>query len=328
MPSRRALNRSLLARQHLLERASLPVAAALEHLVGLQAQVPHQPYVTLWSRLRDFDPLALSALVADGRAVRAGLMRATVHLVTARDHDALQPVMGDVLARTFRSQFLKTMNGAPVDDVVAAGRSLLPATRAELSSALAPAWPDTPKESLGHAVVHHLPLVQTPPRGTWAASGQARWALREPAGDGAPVADIVRRYLAAFGPATPSDIRTWCGLTGLRDVLREMDLVDVDGMLDVPDAPWPDEDTPAPPRFVAEYDNLLLSHADRSRVVGVRVAPPGGHWHGTLLVDGFTCAGWSFAGGRVTIDGTVPPAARDEVDAEATALAAFLSRSA
>ena len=323
--SRRALNRSYLARQGLLERTAAPVEAWLGRLVGLQAQVPNNPYVALWSRVEGFDPLELSALIEDGRAVRAGLMRATIHLVTARDHDALQPVMGDVLARTFKSQFAKHLNGVDHAEVAQSARALLPATRAELGRALAPAFPAAPAEILGHAAVHHLPLVQTPPRGMWRRSAQVRWSLRGVrSAHPTSVDEIVLRYLTAFGPATPSDVRTWCGLTGLRGVIDRLDLVEVDGMLDVRDAPWPDPDTPAPPRFIPEYDNLLLSHADRSRVVEQRIAPPGGTWHGTLLIDGFTAAGWSFADGEVTLHHEIPRVAREEVDAEAAALAAFL----
>lgn len=325
MPSVRALNRSLLARQGLLERSIDPPEQVVERLVGLQAQEPGDPYVALWSRIRDFDPHAVSALLESGAAVRAGLMRSTIHLVTARDHDILQPLMAPVMAAGFRSSWSKRLHGAPLEDVLALGRPLIetaPMTRADLSAALAPSFPDAQPDALGQAVTYHEPLVQTPPRGLWGGRGQARWALREPAGGG-DVRDVICRYLAAFGPATMPDLRTWCRLTGLRDIVSGMDLAEVDGMLDVPDAPWPDEDTPAPPRFLPYYDNIWLSHDDRSRIVAERAAASSGG--GTLLVDGFTAAAWTFTDGQVVLDRPIPSAARDEVEAEATALAAFLS---
>lgn len=252
-------------------------------------------------------------------------MRSTIHLVTARDHDVLQPIMAPVMAAAFRSSWSKRLHGAPLAQILALGRPLVeqqPMTRAELSAALAPSFPDAEPAAVGQAVTYHEPLVQTPPRGLWKRSGQARWALREPAGSG-DAGSVVRRYLAAFGPASMPDLRTWCRLTGLRDVVRELDLVEVDGMVDVPGAPWPDEDTHAPPRFLPYYDNVWLSHADRARVVGERVAATSGG--GTLLVDGFTAAAWRFEDGRVVLDRPIPRAQREEVEAEAAALAAFLS---
>jgi hypothetical protein len=319
----RSLNRSLLARQGLLGRSSEGVETMVERLVGLQAQIPGNPYVGLWSRLAGFDPHALSERIADGSMVRGQLMRTTVHLVTARDHDALVPVMADVHARQFRGTWLKRMHGTPVEPVVAAGRGLLaeaPRTRAELAATLAPSFPHAEPEALAVAVTQHTPVVQVPPRGLWGGRGQARFALCRPS-TGATVDEIVRRYLAAFGPATVADIRTWSGLTGLRDVVDRLDLVRDGDLYDVPDAPWPDPDTPAPPRFLPEYDNVLLSHADRARIIARPVALPRGGTRGTVLVDGFVAAAWSFADGEVTIVGDVPDGAR----AEASALAAFLS---
>jgi hypothetical protein len=323
VPSARALNRSLLARQGLLTRSAAGAVTMLEQLVGMQAQIPGNPYVGLWSRLDGFDPEELSALVERGDAVRGHLMRTTVHLATARDHDALAPVMADVHARSFHSHWRKHMGGTAVEPVVAAGRALLaeaPYSRADLGAALAPTFPDADPGALAMAVTLHAAVVQVPPRGTWRGRGRPRFALREPAG-GATVDDVVLRYLAAFGPATIADIRTWSGLTGLRDVIDRLrpGLVEVDGMLDVPGAPWPDPGTPAPPRFLPEYDNVLLSHADRSRIIRGPVSLPPGGTRGTLLVDGFVAGTWRFA------DGAVEVFADAEVDAEAAALATFLS---
>jgi Winged helix DNA-binding domain len=280
--SQRALNRALLARQGLLERSAAAPLEMIERLVGMQAQVPSNPYVALWARIEGFRPEQLSELIAARAAVRAQLMRSTIHLVSARDARALHPLALPVLGRTFRSQHLRQLAGADLDEVVGAGRELLaagPLTRAELAAALAPRWPDADAAALAHAITFHTALVQVTPRGLWGKSGAPRWERTEAwlgseLDGGAPVEDVVLRYLAAFGPATSADVRTWSGFTGLRDVLerlrpRLVTLRDERGreLFDVPGAPLPDAATPAPPRFLPEYDNVLLSHADRSRVL-------------------------------------------------------------
>jgi hypothetical protein len=306
----RALNRALLQRQGLLERSDTPVHEMIERLVGMQAQEPENPYVALWSRLEGFRPKELSALIAERQAVRAGLMRATIHLVTAPDYAAIYPLTKPILARLFRSPWGKGLAGADVESVVAAGVDLLsekPRTRGELSALLGPRWPQADPKALAYAVTYHAPLVQIPPRGLWGQSGQATWALADAWLDGKPDVQpstdaLVLRYLAVFGPASTADIRTWSGLTGLSEVVARLRpglrlFRDERGreLLDVPDGPLPEQDTPAPVRFLPEYDNLLLSHADRSRVLG-GLGPglpyPTGKWIGQLLLDGFFRAYW------------------------------------
>jgi hypothetical protein len=324
----------------------------IEQLVGMQAQEPDNPYVALWSRLDDFDPGELSALIADRRAVRAQLMRATIHLVSARDCLTLHPIMLPVRARTFTSPWSRGLAGADVREVTAAGLELLterPRTRAELGTLLAPRWPDADPRSLAHAVTFNAPLVQVPPRGLWGATGQATWApaeawLDEELDANASADSIVLRYLAAFGPATVADVRTWCGLAGLREVVERLRpglriFRDEQGreLFDVPDAPLPDPDIPAPPRFLPEYDNLLLSHSDRSRMfnaLGPGTPFPQNTAVGALLVDGFYRANWKLAEedgiATLTIDRfTRQPGdgseTVDEVAAEASRLLAFLA---
>ena len=283
----------------------------VERLVCMQAQVPENPYVALWSRLRDFDAEELSTLIADRRVVRAPLMRVTIHLASARDCLRLRPLLQPLMTRVFRSPWEPQLAGADAAEVATAGRELLaaePRTRAELSRLLAPRWPDADPLTLAYAVTFLVPLVQVPPRGLWGATSQATWAAAEVWLDdeldaNPSIEDVVLRYLAAFGPASVADMRTWCGIGGLRAIVEGLrpqlrTFRDERGreLFDVPDGAFCDPGTPAPPRFLPEYDNLLLSHADRSRVLrglGPGLPFPRGKWIGTLLVDGFFRAYWN-----------------------------------
>ena len=334
----RALNRALLARQGLLARSADKPWDVIERLVGMQAQEPEDPYVGLWSRLEGFEPAHLSDLIASRAAVRGQFMRATIHLLTNCDCLAIHPLTLPVLARTFRSPWTARLRGAPLDEVVAAGRALLaeaPRTRAELGALLAPRWPDAEPAALAQAVTFHLPLVQVPPRGLWGGRGRATWALVEdwlgPLDPEPSVEDLLERYLAAFGPATAADMRTWSGMSGLRAAVDRIrpglrTFRDERGreLLDVEDGLFADPETPAPPRFLPQYDNVVLSHADRSRVLaglGPRVPYPRGAAVGSLLADGFFRAFWTMGeeeGAAVlTIDRFAPaPGDRpDTVDA-------------
>ena len=208
--------------------------------------------------------------------------------------------------------------------------------RAELGKRLAEEWPDGDPNSMAYAVSYLLPLVQVPPRGLWGQKGQASWTTveswlgskpsRKPA-----FRSLVLRYLAAFGPASVSDMRVWSGVTGLADVVDKLRpqlrlFTDESGreLLDLPDAPRPDPETPAPTRLLPEYDNVLLGHADRSRVIGPGAVPPG--WAGNLLHDGFLCASWKIYRSKQTSRIIVSPFARfskkikDEVAREGSLL--------
>ncbi|MEU5695352.1 winged helix DNA-binding domain-containing protein [Actinosynnema sp. NPDC020468] len=328
----RGLNRATLHRQLLLDRADLTAHDAIAHLVGMQAQEPKSPYVGLWSRLRGFAPSGLEDLLTARSVVRAPLHRATIHLVTATDHAVLEPLLRPFLHRRFHSsQFRLPVDPEPI---VAAARTALedrPRTRAEMSVLLAARWPDLDPASLGQAGTFLLPVVQVPPRGLWSRSGQATWTTAASWLGDRPetgtTADVVRRYLAAFGPATVRDIQAWSGLTRLKTVVEGMDLTDLGGGLyDVPDGVLPDPDTPAPPRFLPEFDNLLLGHHDRTRVISDEDYRRGVVVGGkpTLLVDGFVHGTWRVAAGlEITAFRPLTRAQRADVLAEGARLLAF-----
>jgi len=310
--SRRALNRALLERQFLLRRWKLSAEEAIERLVGLQAQVPDAPYHAPSSRLEGFRPEDLSELISARRAVRGTLQRATIHLATARDFLAFRPVLDAFLARSFAgSPFARNLTGIdPAQLLAAGGRLRHPGPRgpAQLGAILGERWPERDKISLAYAVSYLEPLVQVPPRGLWGASGQATWTTagawlgRPIATDTAPD-EMVLRYLSAFGPSTSSDIQAWSGLTGLKTVIERLrpqlrGFRDEKGreLLDLPGAPLPDPETPAPPRLLPEFDNLILAHADRSRVVADEHRGVVGT--SFFLVDGFVEGTWKVVRSR------------------------------
>jgi hypothetical protein len=317
--SDRALNRATLARQLLLERADLPVLSAIEHLVGLQAQEPPDPYLALWSRLAGFRADELAELLVDRAVVRIVLMRSTIHLVTAADCLQLRPVMQPVidaeLAR--HPQYAPALRGLDLAPMLAFAAPLLaerPLSGRELRAALQERFPDLDAGALAAACRNKLALVQVPPRGVWGQSGQVRVTTAEawlgrPLTDRPSVDDAVLRYLGAFGPATVADVSAWSRLTGMRAVVdrlrsRLRTFRDERGreLFDLPDAPRPDPDTSAPVRFLPEYDNVVLSHADRSRFHRDGRRPdwsgPDGRVLGSVLHDGVLAALWQIDGRR------------------------------
>lgn len=311
--SRRALNRATLARQLLLCRAELPVLDAIERVIGFQAQLPNPPYVGLWNRVADFHQDALTQAIEQRRVVRSTMMRATQHLVTARDYVFLRPVVQPVITRSWRSNWAKRIAGVDVDELLDEARRILAAearTITELQPILAARWPTHEPRALAYTVQCLLPLVHVPPRGTWGRGGAVPARLAEswlplPMSPDTAPEELIIRYLGAFGPASVADVQAWSGLTGLRsavEALRPQLRVFRDEagreLFDLPDAPLPPADTPAPPRFLPEYDNTLLAHADRTRVVSdanrKRIQTTNGML-ATLLVDGMVAGRWRIA---------------------------------
>lgn len=326
---------------------------ALEHVVGMQAQAPNPPYLGLWTRLDGFALADLATLVRERKAVRIALMRSTIFLVTARDALRLRPVLHAELLRWGTSLHRKGLEGVDVNALAAADRALVeeaPRTWAELGPMLSERWPSADRTALVGMARTILPLVQIPPRGIWGESGPAahttaeQWLGQPLAAEIAPD-DMVMRYLAAFGPASVRDAQHWCGLKRLNAVMvrlrpRLVTFRDENGieLFDLPDAPRPDEDTPAPVRFLPEFDNVLLSHADRARIISesdrVRLFTVNGIIRASILVDGFVRGMWTIERTRDTaalvIDPFVPlaPADRRALEEEGERLVRFAAAGA
>jgi hypothetical protein len=344
--SRRQLNRATLDRQLLLRRSGMGVLPALQHLVGLQAQTPHTWYVGLWSRLADCRAADVAGLLESRAAVRIALMRSTIHLIGAADAAAIRPLVQPALDRDLFTNhtYGRWMRGLDTGAVAAHAHELLaerPMTPADLGAALLRRWPDRDAAALAYAARNLIPLVQTPPRGVWGRSGRTMhapldvWA--DPPVRPLTIDDLVLRYLAGYGPATVADVQNWSGLTRLGEVvdrLRPRLVTFADDYVDLPDAPRPDPDTPAPVRFLYDFDNLFLSHRDRSRFGGdayrEKAVTPHGPVPRPVLVEGEPVAAWTVQKVRglatLTVREFVPlaPPDRDAVTAEGAALLRFL----
>jgi DNA glycosylase AlkZ-like len=345
--SLRDLNRTLLLRQHLLERVAVPALAMVEHLIGLQAQENLPPYLSLAARIEGFDPLELSDALERAEAVRFLTMRGTIHVLLPDDALSLRAWVQPALDQQSGSnQLNRPARGVPVPDLVAATRRLLadgPLPVKQLGERLAEAFPGVPAAALTHVARERAPLVQVPPRGQWKRSGGVVYQtvenhLGRPTTE-VDVRELVRRYLRAFGPATPADMTTWSRVTRLGPVFASMaeELVVVeceDGRrrYDVPGAPYADGGTPAPPRLLGTYDNVWLSHADRSHILPDDMR---GRWAGvnggagnTVFVDGFMAGLWWWRENRVVTE-VVPELTRQqrsELDEEVAAVEQLLRR--
>lgn len=309
--SSRALNRTLLARQLLIKRSNMSIPEALEHLIGMQSQTPNSPYVSLWTRIDKFKHETLSQLLLNRDAVRVALMRSTIFLVTKPDCLALRPLIQPVMDRTLNANFGRRLKGVDNNELAKISRDLVesqPRTLEELGKLLKEKWDDTDPSALAAAARNLVPLVQIPPRGIWGAKGKAIHAsaenwLCQSLVINYSLESLILRYLKAFGPATISDIQTWSGLTKIRKVIEGLrhqlnTFFDEDGneLFDVSHAEFPDIDTPVPVRFLAEFDNILLSHKNRTRIIAdeyrSRVFTVNGIIKATFLIDGYVQGLW------------------------------------
>jgi Winged helix DNA-binding domain len=345
--TRRQLNRATLARQMLLARERVPVVAAVERLAGMQAQEPKPPFVGLWSRLEGFTREDLHGALHDRTIVRATMMRGTLHLMSAGDYAALRACLQPVMDGARRALGDRA-KGLELDELLPVARGLLrerPRDFNQLRGLLVKAFPHVNDRALGFMVRNHLPLAMVPTGDRWAFPPTAEFTLAEEwlgeplSRDGTPDA-LVLAYLAAFGPATAADFQTWSGLRGTREVLdrlrpRLRAFRDERGLelFDLPEAPRPDGDVPAPARFLPDFDNLVLAHSDRTRVLADehrgRVTTRNLRVRATFLWDGFAAGTWSVerrrdtATLRISPFELLPDAAAAELTREAEALLRF-----
>lgn len=301
MLSLRDLNRATLARQLLLSRHEGTAADVLRAVAGLQAQEPRPPYLGMWSRLAGFDRADLHADLVGGRAVRATLWRGTLHLVTSDDFIAFRPLLQPLLSGAAMQRFPE-LEAGPVVEAALRLLAERPHTFNELRPRLQEIFPDTNERALGYAVRMMTPLVMQPTDDPWGFPRDAAFLpCPAPMTAGTPPSALVERYLAAFGPATVADLQSWSGLGGLKPVVEAMALVRLRGpdgreLFDLPDAPRPGGDVPAPVRFLPDFDTLILGLAERSRIVAEEfrgeITTKNLRVRATYLVDGFVAGTW------------------------------------
>jgi hypothetical protein len=342
--TRRELNRALLARQLLLARVRTSAAEAIGRVAGLQAQASVPPFVGLWTRLERFDEGELQKLIDDREIVRATMMRHTIHFVRADDYVWLRPTIQPALDSNYGAQTRKRLAGVEVEPFIEAARAAFaerPLTFAEVKELIRARAPDGDIDAIAYGVRTHLRLIGVPNGSRWRFGGRAPFVLAEdwlgrPLTQPEPEA-MVLRYLAAFGPATPADATAWSGVGGLREVFQRMRdelrvFRDEAGreLFDVPGAPLPSGDLDVPVRLLPEFDNTLLGHRDRTRVIAdehrPRVYIMGGRMVGTVLVDGFAASTWRIVDDELVLEPfrKLTTAEQAAIEPEAEALRAWL----
>jgi Winged helix DNA-binding domain len=347
--TRQELNRALLARQLLLDRTKLPVPRAVERLGGLQAQHTSSPYLQLCARLAGFEREQLTHALERRRVVKALLMRGTLHLVTPADYWALATVRRELGGGLWPPSYEKLVPKARLAGLAKEALGELRGTNRtlkEMLTLLQPhARPPATPAFLWRRLQSYANVVHVPPSGTW---GYHREGVYAPAAEWIPAKSpqpseafehLVSRYLAAFGPATKHDIGQWAGiprLTPISEALGRLDLRtfrDERGqtLYDLRRAPLPDPETEAPVRLVPRFDNLVLSHADRTRILGdvrpTRIVTKNAIVHATILVDGFVCGTWQLEKGRVKLEpfGRLARPVRAAVEEEAARVEEFVA---
>lgn len=315
MPDRilsiRELNRATLTRQFLIERESRPVPTVIERLVGMQAQLASAPFVGLWTRLPDFARDDLAKLIENRTIIKATLMRATLHLFSAEDylrlHGAVQPALDAA-----QTSIAKRRDGdVNVDKVLEMAEAYIgekPRTFADISAYFTEQMPQFDIGAIRYTIRTQLPLVQVPVSGGWSYPGNPQFTLAKswlskPVPTENNFKTLVFRYLAAFGPATVTDLQKWSGISKLKaavDTLKSELVIYRDEtkreLFDLPNMTIPDADMPVPVRFLPEFDNLLLAHDKRTRIIAdqhkSKVYLPGLRVAATILIDGFVGGVW------------------------------------
>ncbi|MFJ2028632.1 winged helix DNA-binding domain-containing protein [Streptosporangium sp. NPDC087985] len=345
------LNRATLARQLLLGRQRLGVVDAARRVVALQAQQPASPYVALWNRLAGFDPVDLDVAFADRTLVKATLMRITLHVVHADDHPAMHAAMQPTLRAARLGDPRFTVSGLRAADADVLLPDLLefagrPRTADEVQAWIAERL-GVPPKGVWWAVRSFAPLLHAPTGGPWSFGPRPSYvaAGTPPTPGGRDTSDkylqtLALRYLEGFGPASVADVAQFAlvqrsrardALAALADVLERLEGPDGTELFDVPGAPRPAEDTPAPPRLMAMWDSILLAYADRSRVIPPEyrklVTRSNGDVLPTLLVDGYVAGVWRPVDGGIeaTAFHRLPAETWEGLATEARSLVALLA---
>jgi winged helix DNA-binding protein len=347
--TRRELNRALLARQLLLERRPLSAVKAVERLGGLQAQWTPSPYLSLWTRLEGFDREELTRALQGRRLVKALLQRGTLHIVTPGDYWAISSArreLGGVLWPPSYEALVPKALVATLAKVAVAELAAGERTFKEMRALLEPhAKGAATPTFLWRRVQGQASIVHVPPSGIWGYGGQGVYAAAAGVLTGEPPSPreafdhLVQRYLGAYGPATKQDIGQWAGIPRLKPIVESLERLSVRTftdergrtLYDLPRAPLPDPETPVPVRLVPRFDNLVLSHADRSRVLGElppsRIVTNNGLVHATILVDGLVAGTWQLTQGRVVLEpfGKLDAATKRALKEESERLEAFVA---
>lgn len=343
MLTARHLNRALLARQHLLERSALDLPRVVEAMGGIQMQYAPAGYIGLWSRMRDFERPMLTAALEERRVIQGTMMRGTIHTVSAGDYWPMMAGIRRINREWFGKVRARELAGIDENAVVTAVREELgagPLQFAELTKRLeARGIPGLPASTVNLWV----DLVRVPPSGTWERRradlyGLAdQWLPRVEVNERDGMAHLVRRYLGAFGPAPLRDIASWMGVSvgqmqAAAASLELRTLHDEEGraLVDLPGAPLPDPDTPAPPRFIAVWDAMLLVHARRTQVLPEALRPQvfntrTPHSVNTFLLDGQVAGTWRYDDGEIRLEPLrrLTRGDREALEAEAAGLSAL-----
>ncbi|MCU0498215.1 MAG: winged helix DNA-binding domain-containing protein [Anaerolineae bacterium] len=318
--SLRTLNRTTLARQRLLQRETdLDAYELVQHLVALQAQVVNPPYIGLWTRMAKLRRDTVTQYLRETSILRAPFLRSTLHFITLRDYQAFYPTIQPALIRALGSFFGQKGKSLPKEALIAAARELMSEgshTMMRIKTELAEVAPEGDPDAIAYLVRSYLPMHHAPPGCMWGIGGSPAYKLVSGVVDKPNLLGLFKRYLAAFGPASIKDFQVWTGLTKLKDLIDTSTFVqyrDEEGreLFDLPDHPLSDADMPAPPRLIPEYDNLLLSHDLRTRVIAdeyrSKVFLSAGRVIGTFLIDGFVAGSWKITVKKETATLTLTP---------------------